>query len=601
MKCFFAKKFLSVGSALSLMWLGPLVAEGVIVPVYDMEGVLTESGLAEPNFLDISPDTSRPITHYDVVTSLQRAVTDDAVSGVVVEIDQTALSLAQVYEMRRLLEAIVAVKKEVWVYTDYLDFRVALIGSVATDFVMNPEGNVMMTGLFSEQMYFKGMLDKAGLQVDVVHIGDFKSAGENLYRTGPSEPAKLQSEELLDSLYSSLVTEIAKGAGITREALQGFINQGMVTAKDAQKLGLVDRLENRTDLVEELQDKLGEEAYFDPTYVQNGYEEPEVAGFFDLMKLMFSSGSAADFEEPYIAVVAFEGAISLASITPTRDEVIRLVEDEMCEALVLRVDSPGGSALASDILWEAIDEFKATDRPVVVSMGSVAASGGYYISAGADHIFAEATTITGSIGVVGMKIAMGGTLEKLGISTHQTKRGEHADLYNTTEVFSETERKLVKQSMEQVYGVFKGRIIEGRGERIQGDLEKLAGGRVYSGHDALRIGLVDELGGLGEAIDKAMELAEIAKDEEVKSYLFPEPKGAFEMLFQQESEPVNDHFITLQNRSKEVQVLEEFLLSQGGLALLPEDKRASLRDTLKQLRAIQSDRIQLIGGGYPTF
>ena len=148
----------------------------------------------------------------------------------------------------------------------------------------------------------------------------------------------------------------------------------------------------------ELQEEFGEKS-FDRDYVRNGVKEPEIDGFFDLMKLMFSSGKSKSPKEDYIAVVVFEGGIDFASIEPVREEVLRLVDDEKCQALVLRVSSPGGSALASEILWEALDEFSQTDRPLVVSMGAVAASGGYYISSGADTIFADPMTITGSIGV----------------------------------------------------------------------------------------------------------------------------------------------------------------------------------------------------------
>lgn len=567
------------------------------IPVYDLTGMITEGGMVETSLLNFDPNPKRPITHFDVVTSLQRAAESKDIQAIVVEVDQAGFSLAQLQEVKRGLEAVKAAGKDVWLYADGLNIKTALLGSAASQFVLNPEGDVSMNGLHSENMYFKGLLDKVGVQVDVVHIGDFKSAGENFYRTEPSKAALKQSEILMDSLFNTIVTEIATGRGVTRDSLFHFIDQGVVDARAAKKLGLVDRLQYRTDLVNELQEKYGEEAVFERDYVRNGVKEPEIKGFFDLMKLMFSSGKNKSPKEEYVAVVVFEGGIDFGSIVPARDEVLRLVDDEMCQALVLRVNSPGGSALASEILWEALDEFSQTERPLVVSMGAVAASGGYYIASGADVIFAEPMTITGSIGVVGMKFAMGGVMEKVGITTHEIKKGAHADLYNTTRPFSKVERQMIRKSMLGVYGTFKKRIVDGRGERLSDELEKLAGGRVYSGRDALRVGLVDEMGGLGEAIAKAAELAEL---EEANALMFPEPKSAFDSLFQQESGPTNDHFISMATEAKPVGLLDSWLKKQSVLSLLPADKQRGIMASLKQLQSMQGDRIQLIAPPLPV-
>ncbi|MGJ8725210.1 MAG: signal peptide peptidase SppA [Roseibacillus sp.] len=568
----------------------------VPIPVYDLTGMISESGMTETSLLNFDPNPQRPLTHFDVVTSLQRAAETEEIQAIVVEVDQAGFSLAQLQEVKRCLEEVKNAGKEVWLYADGLNMKTALLGSAASQFVLNPEGDVSMSGLHTENMYFKGLLDKVGVQVDVVHIGDFKSAGENFYRTEPSAAALKQSEILMDSLFHTIVTEIATGRGITRDSLSTFIDRGVVNARAAKKLGLVDRLQYRTDLVNELQEKFGEEAVFERDYVRNGAKEPEIKGFFDLMKLMFSSGKNQSPKEEYVAVVVFEGGIDFGSIVPARDEVLRLVDDEMCQALVLRVNSPGGSALASEILWEALDEFSETERPLVVSMGAVAASGGYYISSGAEVIFAEPATITGSIGVVGMKFAMGDVMEKVGITTHEMKKGKHADLYNSTRPFSKVERQMVRKSMLGVYGTFKKRIVDGRGERLSENLEKLAGGRVYSGRDALRVGLVDEMGGLTDAIAKAAELAEL---DEANPMMFPEPKSAFDSLFQQESGPTNDHFISMEAAEKPKGLLDLWMAEVPVLGLLPRDKRMAVKGSLRQLEAMQEDRIQLIAPPLP--
>lgn len=574
-------------------------AFGQTIPVYDFAGLLTESGQVESNLLALDLSPQRPLTHFDIVMSLKEALVDEEVPAVVLEVDQTSLAMPQIEEMSRLLGELKAAGKEVWLYSDSLDFRTALLGSQATAFVLNPEGNVSLNGLYSETLYFKGLLDHMGVAVDVVHIGDFKSAGENFYRTGPSQAAEQQSDLLLDSLYDSLLSQIAKGRGIERAALVAFIENGSATAKEAEAAQLVDRLQSRSDLVTALREKYGEESRFERGYVRKGEKVPEVKSFFDLMKIVFPAKENQKQKEDYIAVVAFEGAIDFESIAPVRSEVLKLVDDEKCAALVLRVNSPGGSALASEILWEALDEFNESERPFVVSMGAVAASGGYYIASAADRILAEPTTITGSIGVVGMKVALGDMMSKVGITTHESKRGAHADLYNSTRPFSEQERGIVRDSMLDVYRTFLKRVTDGRGEKLQDELEKLAGGRVYSGTDALAVGLVDELGGLGEAIALARSLAEV---ESAKAVLLPKPVSALDSLFERSEDRVSgDQFITLDSGTAVGLSLDSWWQQHATLGLLPTDKADQIRLHLHRLKSLQKDRIQLIAPPLPSF
>lgn len=574
-------------------------AFGQTIPIYDFAGLLTESGQVESNLLALDLSPQRPLTHFDIVMSLKEALVDEEVPAVVLEVDQTSLAMPQIEEMSRLLGELKAAGKEVWLYSDSLDFRTALLGSQATAFVLNPEGNVSLNGLYSETLYFKGLLDHMGVAVDVVHIGDFKSAGENFYRTGPSQAAEQQSDLLLDSLYDSLLSQIAKGRGIERAALVAFIENGSATAKEAEAAQLVDRLQSRSDLVTALREKYGEESRFERGYVRKGEKVPEVKSFFDLMKIVFPAKENEKQKEDYIAVVAFEGAIDFESIAPVRSEVLKLVDDEKCAALVLRVNSPGGSALASEILWEALDEFNESERPFVVSMGAVAASGGYYIASAADRILAEPTTITGSIGVVGMKVALGDMMSKVGITTHESKRGAHADLYNSTRPFSEQERGIVRDSMLDVYRTFLKRVTDGRGEKLQDELEKLAGGRVYSGTDALAVGLVDELGGLGEAIALARSLAEV---ESAKAVLLPKPVSALDSLFERSEDRVSgDQFITLDSGTAVGLSLDSWWQQHATLGLLPTDKADQIRLHLHRLKSLQKDRIQLIAPPLPSF
>ena len=292
-------------------------------------------------------------------------------------------------------------------------------------------------------------------------------------------------------------------------------------------------------------------------------------------------------------MVALDSGISNETIAPVRAEVLRLLKDEHAKALVLRVDSPGGSALASEVLWEATDEWKATGRPFIVSMGGVAASGGYYVSAGADRIFAEEGTITGSIGVVGMKLVLGGAMEKLGITTHATQRGAKAGAMSMTKPFSEEESKMVRDSMLAVYGTFKKRIENGRGARLKGDLEGMAGGRVYTGNRALELGLVDEIGGLGEAIAHAAEEAEVDADS-VK--LVPEPKSPLEGLFAKPERRAEGEIVRM-GGGEASPAVEAVLatLGEAKLSALPEPLRETVGAALERIAAAGDSTIQLIG------
>jgi len=568
-----------------------LFAENVVA-VYDLKGAVRESGAASGSIMSVFSRPDRPITHYDLVESLNFAIYDNKVKAVVLDVDDASFSLAQVQELHRLIVKLREKKKDVWLYTEYYNITTALLGSACNHFTVMPEGHVSLKGLYSESMYFKGLLDKIGVKMEVVHIGDFKSAGETFYRNSPSDPAKKQMNELFDSIFTQITEQISTSRGIEKDALMKFINLGLPSAKDLLKYKLVDHLDYRTDFIAKVRKAYGDDTKFNRSYELPNTKPPKIDGIMDLFKMMKKSNKEESYNSPYIAVIPLEGGISDASVAPVRTAILKATRDKMCKGVVLRVNSPGGSALASDVLWEATDEFKKTGRPFVVSMGSVAASGGYYVAAGADHIFAEQGTITGSIGVVGMKPVFGGGMQKLGINIHSTKRGKHADLLNTTRSYTDTERSLIRKSMLEVYGVFKKRITDGRGKRIKGDLEKLAGGRVYSGKDALKHGLVDQLGGLNEAINKA---ADLAKLEEFETHQFPKPKSALEGLFGNSGSDKEPHeFIRVEKVKTGTNSLQQLLINDATIHLLGHEKREQLNYFFNQIQSCQKHHIQLI-------
>ena len=563
-----------------------------VVPVYDLQGTLTESGNVSGSILDLNFSSERPLTFFEVASSIAAAVNDENVPAVVLDIDAAGLELAQVQELRRLLILLRKQGKDVYLYTENLNNATALLGSAANHLTLMPAGGVDFSGLYSESMYFKGLFDKVGVKVDVVHIGDFKSAGETFSREGPSREATQQDAQLLDALYAELIEGVASSRGLSADQVRAIVNDGAMSPERAKAAGLVDALAYRTDFIRDVR-AIYNEADFDKGYKLPDLEGPQIDSLLDLMKLMFKSSGAKQPKEEYIVVIPMEGAISDASVKPVRTELLRAARDQKCKGAVMRVNSPGGSALASDVLWEATSEFKASGKPFAVSMGGVAASGGYYISAEADRIFAERGTVTGSIGVVGMKIAVGGVMEKAGIRVHGQKRGKFADLSSISRPMSKEQIAATRRSMLDVYAIFKKRIIDGRGERIKGDLEKLAGGRVYAGSRALELGLVDQIGGVMDAVDY---VAAEAKLESAPVQLLPEARGSFDGLFGAPSEEdPNGEFIGTPRRTGQGIGVADQLRQTGMLGLLDEHKKKSIAEALQLIEAARENSIMLIG------
>jgi protease IV len=562
-----------------------------IIAVYDVEGLVSESGQASSSMLDLSMDSSRPLTMLDVTRSLKKATEDPAVKAVVVDADGAKIDLSQILEIRRQLLAVRQAGKDVWVYTENLSNGIAVLGSAANHFTLLPEAACSFHGISSESMYFKDLLDKVGVKADVIHIGDFKSFGETFYRSGPSDEARQQQEKLIDSIYQQLVSTVAEGRKLDPAKVRGVIDDGSMDARGIVKAGVADHLMYRTDFVKKLRETYGKEARFDRSYELPDLDGPEITGMMDVFKLAFSSSKSSRHSKDFVAVVALDGDISDESVAPVRSQILKLIKEPKAKALVLRVNSPGGSAMASDVLWEATDEWKASGRPFVVSMGGVAASGGYYVSAGADRIFAENGTITGSIGVVGMKFVVGGAMEKLGITSHNTQRGKNAGVNTMTRGFSEEEAKIMRESMLKTYATFKKRVTDGRGKALKGDLEPLAGGRVYSGAQALEIGLVDEIGGLHEAIAHATTAAKLEAPE-IK--LLPEPKSGLEGMFAKEEKKKDDEIIRASVKSGPAARLRASLLRNGLIDGLPLPARAAVSRLIERMEAFEKPQVLMI-------
>ena len=523
-------------------------AEGAKVAVFHLNGPLIEKPQGDFG-LSFSFE---PVTLKDMIERFDEAKSDDDIRALLITVGQPSMGLAQIEELR---QAISDVGKPVYVHVDYLNTGLYALATAAKHISITPTGDVWLLGFYSETPYLRGLLDKIHVEPDVVHIGDFKAAGEILARTGPSEPAKANMNWLYDGLYDSLLKMIADSRfnGDVDKARKR-IDGGPYTAEMALKAGLIDSVTHRQDLVAELKEKYGDDLKFVRNYGAQSGPDFDIGGnpFAVFQMLIDLMSGEEESTETSVAIVYVEGMIvpgaddpspfggsSGAKSTTIRRALDKAADDESVKAVVLRIDSPGGSALASEIIYDATQRVRAAGKPVVASMGNVAASGGYYVACGADHIVADPTTITASIGVVGVKLVTTGMWDSIGINWHSYQRGQYADIMGTANKWSDDQRNKILTWMGDVYAVFKGHIVDHRGEKLTKPIDEMAGGRVYTGTQALELGLVDELGTFADAVDKAANLASVA---DYKLRVLPRPKTIFDIfrdsIGDQESESV---------------------------------------------------------------
>jgi len=509
-----------------------------VVAHFHLSGVLSEKPVADPFGLLAGEMTSLK----DLIRRLGKASTDDQVKAVVLTFDHMGIGFGQLEELRRAIERVKATGKKVYTYAE--DMTTAEYGLLCAGdrLCVAPQSTLWLTGLYGESLYVKGLLDKIGVQADFLHMGDYKSAAEMLTRTSPSKPAEENTNWLLDSLYGSLVDMIARSRGKTAEQVRAWIDRGPYLAEQAEEMGLIDVVQTREEFVATVENDLGGQVRIDNRYGREEKAKVNLAsplGFFSLFSELFKPPTAPTSQKNAVAVVYVEGAILPGYSRPTlfgayeaaysgdiRKALEDAAKDDSVKAVVMRVDSPGGSGQASDVILNAARRVKAR-KPLIVSMGNVAGSGGYYVSCGADAIFADDATITASIGVVGGKLVTTDLWNKLGVNWVSHKRGANADLLSSARPFDEAQRKVIQDHMQQVYEAFKGHVTQGRGSKLRKPIDEIAGGRVYTGQQALDLGLVDQIGGLQQAVEYAAARVSL-KDYDIR--VVPEPKDFFEQL-----------------------------------------------------------------------
>jgi protease-4 len=511
---------------------------------------------------------------------IRKARDDKEVKGLYLEIDGLAAGWGKLDELRRAIADFRKTGKKTFAYLQEGEPKDYLLALACDEVVMPEPAWLMLTGLRAEVSFYKGLFDKIGIKADMLQMGDFKGAAEPYTRTEMSPQFRQQLTGVLDDYFEKslvgTVAEARRGKGLTAEKVKQLIDEGPFSAKAAVRLGLIDRIAYAEEFKASFKAAFkADDVAISKDYGKAKSKDVSLANPFELLKL-FSPSKSKESKNPKIAVIYATGLIttgkSSGSIfgegtcgSTTMIEAIRQADkDKTVKAIVLRVDSPGGSALASDLIWNELVHCK---KPVVASMSDTAASGGYYISMAAKKIYAEPGTLTGSIGVVGGKMVVGGLEKKVGLTTDIISRGANAGILSTTTPFSESERKAMTALMRETYDGFVTKALEGRKRAgcamTRERLQDLAGGRVWTGRQAKANGLVDELGTLGDAMMAARKVAGVSESETLETLELPEGRSWLDALLESHSDAELRALAPLLRQVPELRGVEALLRLRG--------------------------------------
>ncbi|WP_165066753.1 signal peptide peptidase SppA [Paludisphaera rhizosphaerae] len=514
------------------------------VAVFRLSGTIQETPRDE--VLNLGGETSTPL--WPLIERLDKAAKDPAVKAVVVLVESPTVGSSQVAEIRAAFERVKAAGKPVIAHADQVgSLSHYVLMSAASRVSVVPTGDLWITGLYGESPYIRNLLEKVGVRPDFLTCGDYKSAAEMFMRDGPSKEADAMQNWLLDSLFDTMVARVAASRKVDPELVKAWIDSGPHTAEKARALGVIDAVEHRQDLEAYLKKTYGGDVVIDRKYGKKEEPKLDATNPFGIFRFLgeVMAASKVDKQKPAVGVVYVDGPIVLeksggmsvfqdgeAAGVSIRRALDDAANDDAIKAVVLRVDSPGGSALASEIILDATRRVKAK-KTLVVSMGNVAGSGGYYVACGTDAVFADETTITGSIGVVSGKVAVNGLFDRLGVTFKPYRRGQNAGMLSTGDLFTPAERQKMQDYMNEIYGEFKGHVVAIRGGKLKKPIDDLAGGRVYTGKQALELGLIDRLGGFHDAVTHAAGLAKIT---EYDVRAVPKAKSVIEEILEQSSD-----------------------------------------------------------------
>ncbi len=504
-----------------------------------------------------------------LVEQFRKAKVDNRIKAIILQIEMSGAGWGKSEEIRDAIADFRTSGKPVYAYMEYGMNKEYYIATACDRIYVAPPGELFINGLAADVMFFRGSLDKLGIYPDIYQIGKYKSAGDTFTRKEMSEAHREFMNALVDDLFNRFVEGIAKARNKSPEEVRTIIDEAPYSAPKAKEAGLIDGVAYREELDKELKAKLGYKEDEQLRLVRSSsYSEikPESVGLDkgEKIAVIYATGGidSGKSENSPMGDQSIGSDTMVKALNDARD-------DKTIKAIVIRVDSPGGSGLASDVIWYAVEAAKAK-KPVVVSMGDVAASGGYYISTGANKILAQPSTITGSIGVLAGKPVMRGFYDWLGISNEYVMRGKRAGLFRETEKFTPEEREKFEEWIKNTYyNDFIPKVAKGRNKPVE-YIDSVGQGRVWTGAQGRDKGLVDEFGGLDRAIEVAKELANLPKDKGVKRVILPYPKTFLEEMF----ESGDETRVEMQQR-------------RAVLSVLPEEGRRAVRymmllDRMKQ-------------------
>lgn len=524
-----------------------------------------------------SMDTAELGTIRAVLRSLGA---NEHVKGILLRAGELGMSMATAEELRAEL---IALKgngaRKLVCHTEGASSLTYYVLSACDSIGLAPTGGIVISGVAAMPIHVKGLIDKMGLTADFLQVGEYKGAAEPLTRESPSEEMRKTIGTILDRSYATMVAGIAEGRRLAPVEVEALIDKAIFQGEEATHDKLVDAVAVY-------------EAYRDATLAGMQWtvvklseaDEPNIGKLMHFVGLMPRSRPW----QPHVALVYAVGNIIDGrgeGIMGARQEIASrtmaaalraLAADDNVKAVVLRIDSGGGSALASELIWHAVAEIKAK-KPVVVSMAGMAASGGYYIACGANKVFAMDNTLTGSIGVVGGKLALRGAMDKLGVKAYPMGRGKRALIGSMVDTWNQDERSAIQQMMQGVYKTFVDRVAAGRGKSFA-EIDEIARGRVWTGTDAKKLGLVDEIGGLDAALAEARRLGDV--DEDVDLEVYPPAPTLIDLLgsFGSVSAP---HGLSM---------LVDELIAQVGSEVGMREARA-VADLLGQLWLLRDSRV----------
>ena len=492
-----------------------------------IHGELQEYRTAEG--LEEAFGSPRP-TLFSLFKLLKQAAHDKKLDGVILKIEPFGMGFAKMEELRGLLAEVRANGKWVWCYADtFGEFGPSngayYLASAADRIVLNPAGELNLVGLNAEVLFLRGTLDKLHIYPDFDHIEEYKTAMNTFTEKTMTAPHREMMEALVNGLFDKMVADIAKARKLDPTALRALIDGGPMGAKRALETKLVDQLAHPEEFEDAVKQKTGGELNLVAAadYPVDAFESgPKIAVIYGMGPIFVGSSSSSPFDD----------SANMGSTTYAKAfKAVR--KDESIKAVIFRVDSPGGSAIASELIRHQL-VLTRKEKPVVVSMGDVAGSGGYWVSMSADRILAQPGTLTGSIGVVVGKFntrAFWGDL--LGITYDTVKAGANADIYSSLQNFTPEQKAAVRRFMEDIYEDFVNNVAEGRKIPVD-EVRRIGKGRVYTGIEGLDLKLVDRLGGLDAAIEEARKLAKLPADGEVTLVPYPRKKSFMELIMKKQ-------------------------------------------------------------------